>query len=119
MTQLFQDTLRRAEASHLLLAELSYEMLLVGLDVAAILDPCVGNAERANALFDIAPTIQLEDRGIHLRFACRWLGEAFAALAGGQVDEAERWLEKASADLERYRRGPTEASFAAVEGSTS
>lgn len=79
---------------------------LQGLGYSVLYASMARNAYRdvdcATAFFANAEQIRLVGRNIFLRTACRWLGDAFDALADGRDEEAYRWAFRAAAELERF-----------------
>lgn len=58
--------------------------------------------ERASVLHDQTDRIPLRDRQVYVRTACCWLARYFDASSAGDVAEANRWAERAEAEMERY-----------------
>ena len=88
-----------------LLSSILTDLAALGLGdaVAAIrADGHAFDATRAEVLFGCGQQIRPCGRAISLRTACRWMGEGLLAHAAGNADEAQRWAEKAKADIDRY-----------------
>jgi hypothetical protein len=84
-----------------LLEAVAAELRAIGHGVA--LESSAGDAQRAQVLADAGASIVPTGRRLFLRCAASFLGRAFEARAAGDLGEADRWVGRAEAELERHR----------------